>query len=113
LGFVAHMIDNGYVFAGPHWQLADSPLQGLYFRMQVYGNVRSREDFEPWLSRIANFPEEVVDQALKQIPPAWLDGDEAELETMLDRLLVRGRRVADLLELSRAARENPFPNWRG
>jgi hypothetical protein len=113
LGFVAHMIDNGYVFEGPHWQLADAPLQGLYFRRQVYWNVRGREDFEPWLSRIANFPEEVVDQALKQIPPAWLDGDEAELKQMLDRLLVRGRRVADLIELSRDVRENPFPNWRG
>ena len=33
MGFVAHMIDNGYVFEGPHWQLKDSPLQGLYFRI--------------------------------------------------------------------------------
>jgi hypothetical protein len=112
LGFVAHMIDNGYVFEGPHWQLKDSPLQGLYFRTQVYREVRGPLNFEPWLSRIANFPEEVVDQALKQIPPAWLEGDEAELQTILERLLARGRRVVDLLEGSRSARENPFPNWR-
>lgn len=112
LGFVAHMIDHGYIFEGPHWQLKDSPLQGLYFRMQVYRGVSGLADFEPWLSRIASFPEEVVDQALKQIPPAWLDGDEGELQGMLERLLARGRKVADLLESSRAAREDPFPNWR-
>jgi hypothetical protein len=111
-GFVAHMIDNGYIFEGPHWQLKDSPLQGLYFRTQVYRGVRGPLDFEPWLGRIANFPEEVVDHALKQIPPAWLEGDEDELTGMLARLLARGRRVADLLEASRGARENPFPNWR-
>lgn len=113
LGFVAHMIDNGYVFEGPHWRLQDSPLQGLYFRLQVYRGVRRLDDFQPWLDRIAHFPEEVVDQALKQIPPAWLEGDEAELAGMLERLLARGRRVPDLLEASRAARENPFPNWKG
>jgi HipA-like protein len=112
LGFVAHMIDNGYIFEGPHWQLKDSPLQGLYFRMQVYRGVRGPLDFEPWLGRIANFPEEVVDQALKQIPPAWLEGDEEELAGMLARLLARGRRVENLLGASRGARENPFPNWR-
>jgi len=111
LGFVAHMMDHGYVFEGPHWRFNDSPLQGLYFRTQVYRQVRSAVDFEPWLTRIANFPEEVVDQALKQIPPAWLEGDEAELQSMLARLLARGRRVPDLLEASRAGKENPFPNW--
>jgi hypothetical protein len=111
LGFVAHMIDHGYVFEGPHWQLSDAPLQGLYFRTQVYAQVRGPDDFQPWLDRIANFPEEVVDQALKQIPPAWLEGDEAELWTLLERLMVRGRKVLDSLELSRMAKENPFPNW--
>lgn len=112
LGFVAHMIDHGYVFEGPHWQLKDSPLQGLYFRAQVYRDVTGPGDFQPWLDRIAHFPEEVVDQALKQIPPAWLEGDETELSALLDRLLTRGPKVADLLESSHAARENPFPNWR-
>ena len=112
LGFVAHMIDHGYVFEGPPWQLKDSPLQGLYFRMQVYRDVRGPEDFQPWLDRIANFPEEVVDQTLKQIPQAWIEGDEAELSRMLERLLKRGPKVLDLLESSRRAKENPFPNWR-
>jgi hypothetical protein len=63
LGFVAQMMDNGYVFDGPHWRLGQSAIQGLYFRPLVYRTVRALDDFEPWLDRIRNFPEEVVDQA--------------------------------------------------
>jgi len=35
LGFVAQMLDNGYVFEGLNWGLTDSPVQGLYFRPLV------------------------------------------------------------------------------
>ena len=111
LGFVAHMVDHGYIFGGPHWNLPDSPLQGLYFRPAVYAAVRGLDDFQPWLNRIVHFPEEVVDQAVSQIPPAWLDGDEAALSSLLDRLMNRRRLVPTLIEESRSARTNPFPNW--
>ena len=111
MGFVAHMIDNGYVFEGPHWRFSDSPLQGLYFRPLVYRSVHGLDDFQPWLDRIAHFPEEVVDQAVKQIPPGWLAGDEQELEALLERLLARARRLPDLIEASRGGRTNPFPGW--
>jgi hypothetical protein len=112
LGFIAQMVDNGYVFDGPHWRLEDSPIQGLYFRPLVYGKVRGLADFEPWLERIRHFPEEVVDQAVKQLPPAWLEGEEAELERLLDRLLSRRKRVADLIQDCRSGRADPFPAWR-
>jgi hypothetical protein len=112
VGFVAQMVDNGYVFDGPHWRFTDSPIQGLYFRPSVYAaRVRSLADFEPWLERIRHFPEEVVDQALKQIPPAWLEGQESELERLLERLLARRKRVADLIEDTRNGRVSPFPDW--
>jgi hypothetical protein len=127
LGFIAQMMDNGYVFEGPHWRLNEAPLQGLYFRPLVYRSVRGWADFEPWLDRIRHFPEEVVDQAVKQIPPEWLEHDGIEgaglegngplsdrqaLEQLLERLLRRRSRVPDLLENCRAARANPFPEWR-
>jgi hypothetical protein len=112
LGFIAQMVDNGYVFDGPHWRLEDSPVQGLYFRPLVYARVRGLADFEPWLERIQHFPEEVVDQAVKQIPPAWLEGEGVELERLLDRLLARRRRVADLIQDCRSGRADPFPAWR-
>jgi hypothetical protein len=112
LGFVAQMIDNGYVFEGPHWRFGESAIQGLYFRPQVYRAVRGLADFQPWLDRIRNFPEEVIDQAVKRIPPAWLEGDEDELERLLERLMRRRERVPDLIEQCRSGRVNPFPNWR-
>jgi hypothetical protein len=112
LGFVAHMMDHGYLFEGPHWRLPDSQLYGVYFRPSVYRDVRGLDGFQPWLDRIVHFPEEVVDQAVKQIPAAWLDGDEGALAELLDRLMARRKRVPDLIEASRGAKSNPFGNWR-
>jgi len=112
MGFVAQMIDNGFIFNGPHWGFVESAIQGMYFRPSVYRNVRGVDDFEPWLARIVNFPEEIVDQAVKAIPPVWLEGEEEALEVLLARLLKRRGRVPDLIEDSRRGRVNPFPNWR-
>jgi hypothetical protein len=112
LGFVAQMVDNGYVFEGPHWRLGESAIQGLYFRPLVYRTVRGLAEFEPWLGRIRNFPEEVVDQAIKRIPPAWLEGDEDELERLLERVMRRRARVPDLIEQCCSGLSNPFPDWR-
>jgi hypothetical protein len=112
LGFVAQMVDNGYVFEGPHWRLGESAIQGLYFRPLVYRAVRGLAEFEPWLGRIRSFPEEVVDQAVKGIPPAWLEGDEDELDRLLERLMRRRARVPDLIEQCCSGPSNPFPNWR-
>lgn len=112
VGFLAQMIDHGYVFDGPHWDFPNSPTQGLYARRLVYEKVRSWDDFQPWLDRIVNFPEEVVDQAYKQIPPEWLDSEEEALERLLEELLRRRKRVRDLIDQSRGAQQDPFPNWR-
>ncbi len=112
MGFVASMMDHGYVFDGPHWTFSDSPLQGLYFRPSVYRRAKSFDDFQPWLDRVMHLPEEVVDQALKQIPPEWLEGDESALDALLGRLMARRKRVPDLIEDSRRGRINPFPEWK-
>jgi hypothetical protein len=112
MGFVAQMIDNGFAFGGPHWQFTDSAIQGLYFRSAVYRNVRGLADFEPWLKRIVNFPEEIVDEAVKAIPPAWLGDDQEAFDVLLARLLKRRERVPDLIENSRRGLSDPFPHWR-
>lgn len=111
-GFVAQMMDHGYTFDGPHWKFPDSPLQGLYFRPNVYQNVRGWEDFEPWLDRLVHFPEEIVDAAQKQIPPAWVGEDGAAFEALLERLMSRRPRIPDLVRDSRRGRVNPFPGWK-
>lgn len=113
LGFVAWMIDHGYLFGGPNWALADSPLQGLYHRRTVYEHVAGWQDFEPWLARVRDFPEEVIDRAIRQIPPAWFDGDESDLEALMESLLKRRARVADLIEdAAKDCRPTLFPNWK-
>jgi hypothetical protein len=110
-GFVASMIDHGYVFDGPNWDFPDSPLQGLYPRRIVYESARSLDDFQPWLELVLHFPEEVIDQAWKRIPPEWLEGDEDALDRLLERLYERRERVATLIESCGESRTNPFPNW--
>jgi HipA-like kinase len=111
-GFVAQMIDHGYIFDGPHWCFTDSPLQGLYSRPVVYEQVESLEAFQPWLERIEHFPEEVLDRAYRSIPYQWLNGDAGLLEDLLEKLLKRRKRVAALLAECREGRVNPFPNWK-
>jgi hypothetical protein len=111
MGFVAMMIDHGYILNGPHWELINSPVQGLYGRRMVYNAVRSLDDFQPWLDRVVHFPEHVVDEALRHIPSDWLRGDEDAFDKVLDALYKRRKRVPDLIADARLAKVNPFANW--
>ncbi len=112
VGFVAQMIDHGYIFNGPHWEFQDSPLQGLYFRHEVYRSVQSLAIFEPWLELVRHFPDEILDQTARQIPESWLPGDErSRLDDLLVTLQRRRARVADLIAACVDARVNPFPHW--
>ncbi len=112
MGFVALMIDQGFAFNGPEWNFMDSPLQGLYTRKLVYEDVTSLDPFEPWLERVTHFPEEVVDQAAKQVPLEWLAGEQDAFEGMLEKLMRRRKRVPDLIRDARRAKVSPFMNWR-
>ena len=111
LGFVTLMIDHGFAFNGPHWDFPESAITGLYSRRMVYRKVRSIGDFDPWLSRVIHFPEEVLDRALRQIPPEWVGEDDGALEKMLERLLTRRKRMPELLQGCRKAEGNLFPLW--
>lgn len=110
-GFVARMIDHGFAWNGPNWDFPDSPLQGLYARRLVYDCVRSLADFEPWLTQVTAFPEEVVDRAWKSIPPDWIEGEEDQLMQLLERLFERRKQVPELIGACRTVRGNPFINW--
>jgi hypothetical protein len=111
LGFVALMIDHGFAFNGPHWDFPDSAVAGLYPRRIVYDNVRSLDDFQPWVERIQNFPAEVFDRILRQLPPPWIEDDGSQLEGLFESLLRRRPRITQLLEECRKAPANPFPRW--
>jgi hypothetical protein len=105
------MIDHGFAFNGPYWDFPDSPLQGLYPRRLVYEGVRSLADFEPWIEQTMHFPEEVMDQAWKAIPPEWIEDEEDAVEQLLDRLFDRRKLLPELIAACRQTRANPFPNW--
>lgn len=110
-GFLGWMIDHGFAFNGPHWDFPDSPLQGLYHRPLVYETVRSIDAFEPWLERILHFPAEVMDEAYRQVPLQWIEGEEDPLEALLETMMRRRRTVPDLIADCRRARPALFPNW--
>jgi hypothetical protein len=111
IGFLAMMVDHGYLFNGPHWEYTDAPNLGLYGRPPVYRHVRGWDDFEPWLARMTDFPDQVVDDALRRLPPEWLNGDAGILEQMLEKLMARRRRIPDLIRACAASKWSPFPNW--
>lgn len=110
--FVARMMDHGFAFDGPNWRFADSPVAGLYHRSNVYEHVAGVQDFQPWLELVENFPEELIDQAWKQIPGEWFDGDESEFEALLTKLLARRKRVGAFIEECAGGRVKPFRAWR-
>ena len=101
MGFVALMIDHGFIFNGPHWNFTESALQGLYPRRMVYEPVTSLDDFQPCFGRIGNFPDEVLDRAMRRIPPDWIENEEEELEQLLESLLRRKKRIGELDRSSR------------
>jgi hypothetical protein len=109
--FVARMIDHGFAFNGPGWEFSESPAHGLYPRHSVYDDVRSLDDFEPWLGQTRYFPEEAIDQAWKRVPSEWVAGEEDALELMLERLYERRARLPELIAACRESRVNPFRNW--
>lgn len=111
-GFIAQMVDHGFIFDGPHWSYNDSPIQGLYFRPLAYAGIRTLDDFQPWLERARNCPEPLCDAILKQMPPEWLDGDEGEFEALLARLMRRRDRIEELLLATVRGRPQAFPDWR-
>ena len=98
-------------FNGPNWDFPESAVQGLYARKLVYEDVRSLDAFQPWLDQVVHFPEEVIDQAWKAIPPDWIEGEEDALERLLEQLFERRARVPALIEACRESRFGPFRNW--
>jgi hypothetical protein len=71
-------------------------VEGYFVAEERFG-ARAMEDFRPWLDGVLKFPEQAIQQAIKQIPGSWLEGEEAFLSRLLDQLLIRRRRVPDLV----------------
>jgi HipA-like protein len=109
--YKAVFIDFGYCFHAGEWRFEDAPLRGVFFRNDVYREVRGWESFEPWLTRVETMPEETVWAAANSVPPEWYGGDQAEMETLVEKLLNRRSRIRELIEAFWKSDRKPFPKW--
>jgi len=109
--YKAVFIDFGYCFHAGEWRFEDAPLRGVFFRNDVYREVRGWESFDPWLTRIETMPEETVWAAANSVPPEWYGGDQAEMEALVEKLLKRRSRIRELIEAFWKSDRRPFPKW--
>jgi hypothetical protein len=107
----AVFIDQGYCFNAGEWSFPDAPLRGVFARNRVYAQVRGWESFEPWLSRVEEFPASTLGRIAEQVPPEWYGGDPRTIERLMEQLLERRSRVRELIDAFRRSDRAPFPNW--
>lgn len=109
--FTATFIDQGYCFNAGEWNFPDSPLRGVFPRNEVYRSVVGWKSFEPWLSRIVEIDPAAVWRCAEQVPVEWY-GRTSQMEQLVETLLKRRTRVAEMIAAFRDSARQPFPNWR-
>jgi hypothetical protein len=109
----AVFIDFGYCFHAGEWRFEDAPLRGVYYRNDVYREIRGWESFEPWLTRLETMPAETVWAAANEVPPEWYGGDLSEMEALVEKLLARRGRIREAIEMFGRSDRRPFPKWGG
>lgn len=110
--YVATMVDQGFCFNANEWNFPDAPLRGLCMQLSIYAGVVGWESFEPFLTRLANLSEEVLEEAAAAVPPEWYEGKTEELRALLSALAERRRQVAPMLWELQQSPKRPFPAWR-
>ena len=107
----ATFIDQGYCFNAGDWTFPDAPLHGVFARNQVYARIRGWDSFEPWLSRVEQFPPDQLWKVAEEVPPEWYGGDPQTIERLMESLLQRRQRVRELIGQFRHSDRQPFPLW--
>jgi hypothetical protein len=107
----AVFIDYGYCFHAGEWRFEDAPLRGVYYRNDVYREITGWESFEPWLTRLETMEADTVWNAASEVPPEWYGGDLSEMETLVEKLLLRRSRIRELIEGFGKSDRRPFPKW--
>jgi hypothetical protein len=106
------MIDQGFCFNAGEWNYPDAPLRGLYTRNRVYKGINGMESFGPWVTRVLNISDRVLEQIAREVPPEWYEDDLDALLQLLEQLYRRRTRVEELLLAAKTSNRHPFPNWR-
>jgi hypothetical protein len=107
----ATFIDQGFCFNAGDWTFPDAPLRGIFPRNQVYARVQGWHSFEPWLTRVEEFPAGELWRIAESVPPEWYGGDLRTIEHLMETLLTRRSRVRELITAFRTSHREPFPNW--
>lgn len=111
-GLIASFIDQGFCFNGPYWDFPDRYAAGLYPLKRVYTQARGWANFEPWLERVRNFPEDLLDRAIREMPHSWFDEKDWTAAAKLCEILLRRRaRVDRLIEEIKEKMPEVFPYW--
>jgi hypothetical protein len=107
------MIDQGFCFNAGEWNYPDAPLRGLYTRNRVYEGVTGMESFAPWIGRVQNIGERVLEELVGEVPPEWYDDDHDALVRLLEQLYRRGPRLQELLLDAKRSDRRPlgFAVW--
>ena len=111
MGFVGLMYRRRICLQRPGLEVHGFAGSGFVPAQTGLWGCASLAQFEPWLERVMHFPEEVVDQALKQVLPGVDAGEQDQFEGMLEQLMRRRKRVPDLIRDVRQAKVSPFPEW--
>lgn len=106
----AVLIDHGLCFGGTDWYFRDAPRDGLAPFDVWYKNVQDWDAFEPWIERIESLTLNEVKQALYGLPAAW-NSCPFELDTMLNTLDARRRRLRLLIREAVTGPGSPFIQW--
>jgi hypothetical protein len=61
------MIDQGFCFSADKWGFPDTPLRGLYNRPTVYQEVSGLESIEPFLTRLQNLDQDILEEAASEL----------------------------------------------
>jgi hypothetical protein len=110
--YTATMIDQGFCFNANQWSFPDAPLRGLYPRFSVYADVVGLDSFEPFLSRLENLGDDILEDAAASVPPEWYEGKTEELSALLCELSERRRKVASMIRSCVQSEKQPFPRWK-
>ncbi len=109
VGFVAHMVDHGFIFEGPHWRFTDSPLQGLYFRPGCTGMFAGWTILSPGLAGSCIFRKKWSTRRSNRSRRRGWKAKKPHLRACWSVLLARRSRVPALIEASRQRPVQSFP----
>ena len=110
--YTATMIDQGYCFNAGEWNFPDAPLRGLYGRPAVYSEITGLQSFQPYLERLQNLDDEMLEEAASRVPPEWYGCRTDEMGQLVNALMNRRSRVPELILACQRSEKNPFPNWK-